>query len=171
MKILIALDTSSASQTALEQLTTRTWPVDSSFEIVTVVEPSPLWTTSEAAAESAHTAGDVVRRAVARIREKGWTAAGATLFGDPRLQIIDRAHSSGADFVFVGSHGHTALGRFLLGNVASTVLRHAPCSVGVIRSAAESAGFCSPPMARSSPISRLDPSLPARGPPGRNSAL
>lgn len=137
MKILLAVDTSPASQTALEHVAGRPWPGGSSFEVVSVIEPSPLWSTSEVAAESARLARDLVHQAVARLQAAGLTANGSALFGDPRLQILDRARNSAADFVFVGSHGHSALGRFLLGTVASTVLRHAPCSVGVIRAERE----------------------------------
>ncbi len=133
MKILLALDTSPASETALRQLLVRLWPPGSSFEVVSVVEPSPLWSTSETAAESADLAREVVRKAVARIRDNGWDALGTTLFGDPRLQLLDRAKGSAADLICLGSHGHSALGRFLLGTVASAVLRHAACSVEVIR--------------------------------------
>ena len=47
--------------------------------------------------------------------------------------ILDRAESTDTDFVVVGSHGASALTRFLLGNVAAAVLRYAPCSVEVVR--------------------------------------
>jgi universal stress protein A len=33
----------------------------------------------------------------------------------------------------VGAHGRTALQRMLLGSVAESVVRHAPCSVLVVR--------------------------------------
>lgn len=133
MRILLALDTSPVSALALEEMASRLWADGTSFEVVSIIEPSPLWTTSEAAAEAAHRAREVVRKGVARLQSAGLEAAGSALFGDPRLQIIDRARNTGADFVFTGSHGQSAVGRFLLGNVASTILRHAPCSAGVIR--------------------------------------
>jgi nucleotide-binding universal stress UspA family protein len=135
MKILLAIDTSSVSEIALEGVASRPWPAPSAFEVVCVVEPSPLWTTSEVAAESARRAQDAVRKAVGRLRAAGLDATGSALFGDARLQILDRAQVAGADFIFLGSHGHSNLTRFLLGNVAVTVLRHAPCSVGIVRPA------------------------------------
>jgi nucleotide-binding universal stress UspA family protein len=39
----------------------------------------------------------------------------------------------GADLILVGSHGHGAIGRFLLGSVAQAVLRTATCSVEIVR--------------------------------------
>ena len=38
-----------------------------------------------------------------------------------------------ADLIMVGSHGHSAIGRFLLGSVAQAVLRIAPCPVEIVR--------------------------------------
>lgn len=137
MKILLAMDVSGASQTALSEVVSRPWPSGSAVEVVSVIEPSPLWTTSEAALEAAQCARDVVRRGVAEVQTAGLKAEGATLFGDPRLQILDRARASGADFIFLGSHGRGAASRFLLGNTASTLLRHAGCATVVARGNAE----------------------------------
>jgi nucleotide-binding universal stress UspA family protein len=133
MKILVATDTSSAGEIATEETAARRWPAGSSFEVVSVIEPSHLWTTSEVAEEAAARAQDVVRKAVGTLRSKGHNAAGAVLFGDPRLQILDRATALPADFVIVGSRGLSAINRFLVGNVAATILRHARCSVAIIR--------------------------------------
>jgi nucleotide-binding universal stress UspA family protein len=38
-----------------------------------------------------------------------------------------------AELVVVGTHGHTGIARFLLGSVASSTIRHAPCDVLVVR--------------------------------------
>ena len=133
MKILLAMDTSSASQAALEEITERPWPAGSSFEVVGVVEPSHLWTTSEIAQEAARRAKEVVQRAVERLHSANQAATGAALSGNPKTVILDWARSSSTDFVIVGSHGVSALTRFLLGNVATSVLRYAPCSVEVVR--------------------------------------
>lgn len=140
MKILLAMDTSSASQAALEEIAERPWPAGSSFEVVSVVEPSHLWTTSEVAQEAAHRANQVVERAVERLCSKGQAANGVAPSGDPKSIILDRARSSSADLVVVGSHGVSAITRFLLGNVAATVLRYAPSSVEVVRARVRNEG-------------------------------
>ena len=71
MKILIAMDTSPASQAALEEIGSRPWPVGSSFEVLSVVEPSHLWATSEVALEAARQSEQVVETAVEQLRSKG----------------------------------------------------------------------------------------------------
>jgi nucleotide-binding universal stress UspA family protein len=136
MKILLAMDTSSASQAALDEIGTRPWPAGSSFDVLSVVEPSHLWTTSEVAREAAPRARRTVEKAAEQLCSKGQVAAGTTLSGDPKTVILDRARNMGAELVVVGSHGVSALTRFLLGNVAATVLRYAPCSVEVVRARA-----------------------------------
>lgn len=133
MKILLAMDTSPASQIALEQVVARPWPLGTTLEILTVVEPSHLWTTSEVAEEAKRRADETVQRGVEKLRASGWETTGVVVSGDPKTVILDRAESTGADFVMVGSHGASALTRFLLGNVAAAVLRYAPCSVEVVR--------------------------------------
>jgi nucleotide-binding universal stress UspA family protein len=52
---------------------------------------------------------------------------------DPTWGLVDRAGQAGADLVVVGSHGRRGLRRWLLGSVAETTVRHAPCSVLVAR--------------------------------------
>jgi nucleotide-binding universal stress UspA family protein len=47
--------------------------------------------------------------------------------------IIDFAANWGADLVVMGSRGYKGLTRLLLGSVAESVVRHAHCSVLVIR--------------------------------------
>lgn len=118
LKILLAMDTSSASQAALKEIAARPWPADSSFEVLSVIEPSHLWATSEVAQEAARCAEEVVRRAVAQLQTKRQKATGIVLSGDPKTVILDRANNTAADFVIVGSHGASALTRFVLGNVA-----------------------------------------------------
>ena len=136
MKTILALDTSPASRTALEEIAWRPAPDGSSFEVLSVVEPSHAWTTSEVAQETARRAEEVVQSGVERLRSAGKTATGATATGDPKAVILDHARSGAADFIVLGSHGVSALSHFLLGNVAAAVARYAPCSVEVVRAAA-----------------------------------
>lgn len=49
--------------------------------------------------------------------------------GDATTEITALATSLDADLIVVGTHGLTGLERLLMGSVAETVTRHAPCSV------------------------------------------
>jgi nucleotide-binding universal stress UspA family protein len=85
--------------------------------------------------------GDVI----ADVRREGeaWIAA-ARDRGDRELRfrvverpatygIADYARDVGADLIAVGSHGRRGVRRFLLGSVAETTARHAPCSTLIVR--------------------------------------
>lgn len=49
--------------------------------------------------------------------------------------LCDLAERRNADLIVLGTHGRTAISRLLLGSVAETTLRHAPCSVLALRGA------------------------------------
>jgi len=136
MKILLAIDASDASQAALKETGCRPWPAGSSIEVLNVMEPAHLWSTSETAEEEIQFSKALVARAAEQLRSQGLQACGASVFGHPRTVILDRAKAAGADMVMVGSHGASAVTKFLLGNVAAATVRHAPCSVEVVRAKA-----------------------------------
>ena len=47
--------------------------------------------------------------------------------------ICEQARALGVDAIIIATHGITALKHFMLGSVAESVVRHAPCSVLVVR--------------------------------------
>lgn len=53
--------------------------------------------------------------------------------GDPGLSISDFADEVSADLIVIPSHGFSGLKRLVLGSVAERVIRHAHCSVLVLR--------------------------------------
>ena len=53
--------------------------------------------------------------------------------GEPSTAIINTAREIGADLIVIGTHGRRGVRRMLLGSVAETVLRSAPCPVLAIR--------------------------------------
>jgi len=53
--------------------------------------------------------------------------------GNPAMQLLRTADDFAANLIVVGSRGLTGMGRFLLGSVSERVLRHASCSVLVVR--------------------------------------
>ncbi len=53
--------------------------------------------------------------------------------GDPATEIIRFVQRGAFDLVVMGTHGRTGLRRLVIGSVAEKVIRHAPCSVLVVR--------------------------------------
>lgn len=56
--------------------------------------------------------------------------------GSPQTEIANAAKDWPADLVVIGSHGRGGVRRALLGSVAESVMRHAPCPVLVVRAKA-----------------------------------
>lgn len=57
----------------------------------------------------------------------------------PSIEICRIARETRASLIVLGSHGRTGMLRRLLGSVAEATVRHAPCSVFVVREQAEPA--------------------------------
>jgi universal stress protein A len=69
-------------------------------------------------------------------RRRGDTRIGQVLMktGDARDMIDEAAKEVGADLIVMGTHGRRGFSRALLGSVAETVVRTAPCPVLTVRS-------------------------------------
>jgi hypothetical protein len=91
-------------------------------------------------------ATELVNSAAEQLLHAGHKALAEVRMGFPRKVISECAKELQADLIMVGSHGHSAIGRFLLGSVAQAVLRIAPCPVEIVRFPAGGAAPSSHPM-------------------------
>lgn len=147
MKILLAIDGSSFSDAAVNEIASRPWPAESEVRIISVVEPPLLptvetWVPPENYIEALEQAGEeqgqsIVSKAADRItdaqRDK-LRVATEIVKGYPKHAIIETAEGWGADLIVVGSHGYRGLTRLWLGSVSQAVALHAKCSVEIVRS-------------------------------------
>lgn len=132
MKLVLAVDSSVGSEAAADSVGTRPWPADTSIEVVHVLDNSPIL---GSAVIDESTQGEMKRRAQELVERIARQVRGkpVLLSGDPKAAISDYAKETGADFVIVGPHEQSGIARFLLGSVAKAIVRHAPCSVEVVR--------------------------------------
>lgn len=137
MKVLVAIDNSS-SQTVVDAVVNRPWPGDAEFCVLNIVSVQRFERLPALLEDATHESERLVQEAARRISTAGFEAFPQTSTGHPRKDISCFAKEWGADLILVGSHGHGALGRFLLGSVAQGVLRTALCSVEIVRSASKS---------------------------------
>jgi nucleotide-binding universal stress UspA family protein len=148
MKILVAIDGSEHSEAALDEITHRHSPPGSEVRVISVVNP-PMPLAEESLATSAGYHGELekmereqarraIEKAAGRLRDSldGDSVKITTevLSGSPKQVILEEAEAFGADLIVVGSHGHGAFERFLLGSVSQAVALHAKCSVEIVRS-------------------------------------
>ena len=70
--------------------------------------------------------------ACSRARQAGVTVERHAVTGDAAEAICDLAESLPAALIVVGNKGIGSVKRFVLGNVPSKVVHHAPCSTYVV---------------------------------------
>jgi|SRR5580704_13487506 nucleotide-binding universal stress UspA family protein len=132
MKVLLAIDSSHTSH-VVDMASARPWPKGTVFCVMSVVDMDK-WEGMPALVEDAkREAHHLVERATEKVTESGHEAFSEIPLGYPKKAIPEYAKQWGADLVMVGSHGQSAVTRFLLGSVAHAVLRTAPCSVEIVR--------------------------------------
>ena len=147
MKLLIAVDESEFSTAAVERVASMPWPAGSQALLLAVVRRDVALVSDffvSAVVEIEAMLREEAARAEVRLRTlvPSLSAAGLAVTtrvvrGDARGAIVDAAREESADLVVVGSHGRTGLQRMMLGSVAAHVVAHAPCSVLVVKHAAE----------------------------------
>lgn len=148
MKILIAYDGSRPSESAITQVLERPWPAGTAVRLVMVIE-WPLLMLPADGLEVADPLTDQVRdvqrkdaherleRARKRFESRPDLAVDWELReGSAKHALLDAIEDWKADLVFVGSHGKTAMSRFILGSVSHALVTHAACSVEIVKPAA-----------------------------------
>lgn len=135
MKVLVALDATPQGRQTVREVASRLWPEGSQFLLLHVLDPFPfakapitLQRAKEAAAVQLNDASEILKTA-------GWKTESDVVLGMARKVVSQIAASWKADLVMVGSNEAGALTRLFLGSTARSVLRHAPCSVEVVRPA------------------------------------
>jgi len=133
MKILVATDGSSSSESIIREASSRTWPPGTTFTVVTVVDPFFFSSAPRLLEEAGEKAVQALTEQARPIADAGWVVHHEILLDSARHALPRYAATMQTDLVLVGSHGRGTVGRLLLGSTAQAVLRHAPCSVEVVR--------------------------------------
>ncbi len=96
---------------------------------------------------SAAVRAEEARRLIAKVQQLQALGVDVELInqaGSPGEVISQIALERQAELIVIGTHGHTGIQRFLLGSVATAVLRHAPCDVLVCRGSSGASAFSRP---------------------------
>lgn len=156
-KVLVPLDGSTFSETALEEV--RHMTVDAPTRVVLITAPelpanlaeevpgtfrvlpqSVIGAASRAEREHDETLDERERRALAYLDDAGGPLRGAGIevetvvrFGDPSDVIVSYAQTHDVDVIVMATHGRTGLAGVLLGSVASEVLKDGRTPVLMVR--------------------------------------
>jgi nucleotide-binding universal stress UspA family protein len=158
MRILISYDGSRHSEAAIDDLAVAGLPAEGDVIVITVAEvwlPPPNVEGNdsetdpyiesivrkhrehgEALVAEAHA---LAERAAERVKQllPRWKVMAESTYGSPAWEIIKKAEVFRTDLIVVGSHGHSAIGRLVLGSISQRVVTEAVCSVRIGRGRVE----------------------------------
>ena len=81
----------------------------------------------------------LVAGSAARLEAAGFRTTTTVRDGAARDLILDCAAEWRPDLIVMGSHGRTGIDRLVLGSVSESIVRHAGCSVEIVRAASAGA--------------------------------
>lgn len=137
MKILIAVDES--SNVVIQEAARRPWPGESEFRVVTVVDPYFFSHAPKILEEAKLSAVKTLEDLAVPLVSAGRNVHLEVLLDNPRHVLPRLAMAWNADLVMIGSHGVGRIKRLVSGSTEQIVLRHAECSVEIVRTRAETA--------------------------------
>ena len=142
MKVLLAIDQSRFSEAATKALLRQVRTDNTEVCVLHVVKPlllipyayiGQVGDLGQAEEEELERGKEVVAHAGQLLVNAGFKTRALVEKGDPRAVIIDHATRWNADLIMLGSHGLKGLDRLLMESVSEAVLRHARCSVEIVR--------------------------------------
>jgi nucleotide-binding universal stress UspA family protein len=140
MKILLAVDGSEYTRKMLDFVVQHPTLFDPSHEYVvfTAALALPPHASSAVGSQTVkdyheEEAAKVLQPALATLSATGLRATSAWRAGPAGETIAEYAEQSGFDLILMGSHGHGALARLVMGSVANRVLSHCGVPVLLIR--------------------------------------
>jgi nucleotide-binding universal stress UspA family protein len=143
MKILIPVDGSKHSRTAVDFVASRSTLVgaDPEIDVLNVQLAIPVRATravGRAAVSSYYTeeAEAALKPARTRLKKAGFEPSVRFTVGNPANEIAAAAARSKADLIVMGSHGRSALKGLLLGSVTTSVLAQTKVPMLILRSRA-----------------------------------
>ncbi|HVN39140.1 MAG TPA: universal stress protein [Myxococcota bacterium] len=140
-RILIAVDESAVAAHAADAGLELARAVDGEVAFVHAIDPAlgRAPDTGFSAAQLVAMAEREGKELVAQFRQRASLRSPPLAFvpvGRPGAEIVKVAEDWPADVIVIGSHGRGGATRLLVGSVAESVMRHAPCPVLVVRTRA-----------------------------------
>eukprot|EP01035_Chromulina_nebulosa_P057760 gene57760-79146_t len=140
--ILTPIDFSSVSDAVVTEAAALAKAVGGRVILLTIIQPpvlvaeyAPLMNDlAELTAAGEKNAERQLARIEARLNADNIATEAVQLVGAPIANIVDKAEDFKADYIVMGSHGHTALYDLLVGSTTHGVLQRAKCPVVIVPS-------------------------------------
>jgi nucleotide-binding universal stress UspA family protein len=140
--ILTPIDFSSVSDAVVMEAAALAKAVGGKVILLTIIQPpvlvaeyAPLMNDlAELTATGEKNAERQLARLEARLSADNIVTEAVQLMGAPITLIVDKAEEFKADYIVMGSHGHTALYDLLVGSTTHGVLQRAQCPVVIVPS-------------------------------------
>lgn len=140
MRIIVGVDGSDASRTALELVAATMWPFGTQVRLVGAYEPATDWTgltplpTETSADDEAERAFfDTIHALSEPLQRSGYATETVVMRGRPADALLSEADDLRADLLVVGSRGLGVAASALVGSVSAALVDHASCPVLVVR--------------------------------------
>ncbi len=138
--ILAPVDFSDVSDPVVSAAAALAKAVKARLVLLTVVQP-PVFTAeytalmdniAEITALGEKSAAKHLEKLQARLARDGVTVETVQFSGAPVVHIVEQAEKYDADYIVMGSHGHTAIYDLLVGSTTHGVLKRAKCPVVIV---------------------------------------
>jgi nucleotide-binding universal stress UspA family protein len=138
--ILVPIDFSNATADVVEQAAQLAAAFSSAVWLLHVAAPEPEFVgydsgprdVRESVAHELHESHRVLQEHSTKLRARGINATAIQVQGATVETILREAERLHADVIVLGSHGHGAVHRALLGSVSEGVLHHATCPLLIL---------------------------------------
>ena len=147
MKVLLAVDSITTLDILINEMSARSWPSGTEARVLSIIDdgdvPLKVWGDEgyglSALRREMHRRGEQISAlAVERLRKIGIPSQVVIMSGDPEFLISFAARSWPADLILIRANNRKDFRSRLLGGVAKSVVKSAPCSVEVVRAREQS---------------------------------
>ena len=142
MKVLLAVDSTNTLDILISEMSLRSWPSGTEARVLSIIDdgdvPLKVWGDegyglSALRREMNRRGKQISALAVERLRKIGIPSQVVIMSGDPEFLISFAARSWPADLILIRANNRNDFRSRLLGKVAKSVVKGAPCSVEVVR--------------------------------------
>lgn len=137
--ILTPIDFSAVSDSVVREATALARALDGRIVLLTAVQPpvvmseyAALMDIGEITAAGERNAVRQLERLEQQLRAESIPTESIHVVGSPVVNILDQATKTGADYIVMGSHGHTAFYDLLVGSTTHGVLMRSKCPVIIV---------------------------------------